>query len=52
MFGASTSAVVQWAEEGKLAYFRTPGGHRRFRREDVDAFIAETSRERSTEGAA
>ena len=32
-------AVRQWADDGKLASFRTPGGQRRFRREDVEAFL-------------
>jgi excisionase family DNA binding protein len=27
--------VVRWANSGKLRSFRTPGGHRRFYREDV-----------------
>lgn len=40
MFGVTVGTVGQWAEEGKLAYFKTPGGHRRFRRSTVDAFLA------------
>ncbi len=39
-FGVTVSAVADWANTGKLAYFRTPGGHRRFRVEDVESFIA------------
>lgn len=42
MFSVDPSTVNRWADEGKLPCFRTPGGHRRFRREDVDAFIAAT----------
>lgn len=38
-FGVSTVTVREWADSGKLASFRTPGGQRRFRREDIDAFI-------------
>lgn len=30
--------VTRWAKSGKLAFFRTPGGHRRFLRADVEAF--------------
>lgn len=36
---ASQSAVSRWADAGELTYFRTPGGHRRFRREDIEAFL-------------
>lgn len=39
MFGVSVSAVSNWADEGRLPHFRTPGGQRRFRREDVERFI-------------
>lgn len=39
LFAVSPSAVVAWAEEGKLPYFRTPGGHRRFHRADVTALL-------------
>ena len=37
VFGVTTTTVREWAEEGKLPSFKTPGGHRRFRREDVYA---------------
>ncbi len=39
LFGVTTSAVVKWADEGKLRTQRTPGGHRRFRREDVNELL-------------
>jgi CheY-like chemotaxis protein len=32
--------VRKWADGGRLATFYTPGGHRRFRRADLDAFLA------------
>lgn len=32
--------VGRWAEAGKIAFIRTPGGHRRFRKADVDALTA------------
>lgn len=38
--GVTPSTVSRWADEGKLAFFRTPGGQRRFRRSDVEALIA------------
>jgi excisionase family DNA binding protein len=34
----SQSTLRQWADGGHLRVFRTPGGHRRFLREDVTAF--------------
>lgn len=43
LFSVSTVTVANWADSGKLASFRTPGGHRRFRRADVDAFIADSA---------
>ena len=36
---ASQAAIQDWADQGVLPSFRTPGGHRRFRREDVEAFL-------------
>jgi excisionase family DNA binding protein len=36
--GYSTSAVIVWCNTGRLPFSLSPGGHRRFRRADVDAF--------------
>lgn len=33
------STIKRWTDEGKLKCFRTPGGHRKFRSEDVYEFI-------------
>lgn len=41
LLGCSTSAVVAWADQGKLRSFRTPGGHRRFLRSEVESLRAE-----------
>ena len=30
----------KWSDGGRLPAFYTPGGHRRFRRDDLDAFLA------------
>lgn len=43
LFGCSASAVRAWAASGKLKSFRTPGGQHRFRREDVEEFLAAAS---------
>jgi excisionase family DNA binding protein len=40
--GVTAETVVAWADAGKLPCFRTLGGHRRFRVEDVDALIEST----------
>jgi CheY-like chemotaxis protein len=32
--------VRKWADSGRLSTFYTPGGHRRFRRADLEAFLA------------
>ncbi len=37
--GAAQSTVRKWADGGRLRAFYTPGGHRRFRRADLDAFL-------------
>jgi excisionase family DNA binding protein len=38
--GAAQSTVRKWADAGRLPTFYTPGGHRRFRRADLEAFLA------------
>ena len=37
--GAAQSTVRKWTDSGRLPAFYTPGGHRRFRRDDLDAFL-------------
>ncbi|MDZ7732186.1 MAG: BldC family transcriptional regulator [Acidimicrobiia bacterium] len=39
-FAVDPSTVARWADSGKIASIRTPGGHRRFRRSDVEALLA------------
>jgi excisionase family DNA binding protein len=36
----SLRTVIRWIDEGKLASFRTPGGHRRVREGDLNQFMA------------
>ena len=36
LFGVHPQTVKKWADKGQLVGFRTPGGHWRFRREDID----------------
>ena len=35
----SLRTVIRWVDEGKLPSFRTPGGHRRVRENDLQAFL-------------
>lgn len=37
MFRVDPKTVTRWANSGKLLSLRTLGGHRRFRREDIEA---------------
>jgi excisionase family DNA binding protein len=37
--GAAQSTVRKWADAGRLRAFYTPGGHRRFQRADLEAFL-------------
>lgn len=37
LLGVSVSTVRNWERANKIASFRTPGGQRRFRLEDVEA---------------
>lgn len=42
-FGVAVKTVSKWADAGKLASFRTPGGHRRFHEADVLSALAQTT---------
>ena len=37
LLGVTRSTVLSWAYRGFLAYASTPGGHLRFRRDQIDA---------------
>jgi excisionase family DNA binding protein len=38
--GVAQSTIRKWSDSGRLPAFYTPGGHRRFRRGDLDAFLS------------
>ena len=38
--GVAQSTIRKWSDTGRLPAFYTPGGHRRFRRSDIDAFLS------------
>ncbi|TDB71976.1 helix-turn-helix domain-containing protein [Actinomadura sp. KC216] len=38
-FGVSSDTVLNWARDGRLAFVRTPGGHRRYSRQQVEQLL-------------
>ncbi len=40
MLGVHPATLRTWADDGHIRIFRTPGGHRRFLRSDIEAMIA------------
>jgi len=38
--GVAQSTIRKWSDQGRLPAFYTPGGHRRYRRRDLDSFVA------------
>lgn len=40
MFRVDPKTVTRWAEDGKLAFIRTPGGVRRFSRQQVEHLMS------------
>ena len=45
MLGVDKSTLRRWSDRGWVPVFRTPGGHRRYTREDLEEFIAGDSME-------
>ena len=39
VLGINQATLRSWADQGRIRAYRTPGGHRRFSREDVEAII-------------
>jgi len=42
--GVAQSTIRKWSDQGLLPAFYTPGGHRRFRRRDLDDFLTRSGR--------
>ncbi|MFN2467907.1 MAG: response regulator [Gaiellaceae bacterium] len=40
--GVAQSTLRKWTDSGRVPAFKTPGGHRRYRRTDLDAFLAQS----------
>lgn len=39
LFRVDAKTVSRWQQEGKLSAIRTPGGHRRFRKSEIMAWL-------------
>src|ERR1700745_1554872 len=50
--GVAQSTIRKWSDQGRVPAFYTPGGHRRFRRGDLDAFLARSGPGRQQAGPA
>ncbi len=42
--GVAQSTIRKWSDQGLVPAFYTPGGHRRFRRRDLDSFLNRSGR--------
>jgi excisionase family DNA binding protein len=43
--GVSLATVRRWTDAGHISCYRTPGGQRRFSRQQLDGFIASMQRD-------
>src|SRR5687768_8977534 len=41
----------KWTDSGRVPSFKTPGGHRRYRRDDLDQFLDRSGRTRTATAA-
>ncbi len=48
--GVAQSTLRKWSDQGRLPAFYTPGGHRRFRRGDLEAFLVRSGSGRGRSG--
>jgi excisionase family DNA binding protein len=50
LFRVDPKTVARWALMGKLGSLKTPGGHRRFRAEEVKALLESCFTEKAGQG--
>jgi len=50
--GVSLATIRRWTDAGHISCYRTPGGQRRFSRDQLDSFIASMHRGRDAGRAA
>jgi excisionase family DNA binding protein len=48
--GVAQSTIRKWSDQGRVPAFYTPGGHRRFRRGDLESFLARSGPGRQHSG--
>ena len=48
--GVAQSTIRKWSDQGRVPAFYTPGGHRRYRRRDLEAFLDRSGPGGATEG--
>ena len=41
--GVSESSLLRYEKRGAITPYRTPGGHRRYRREDLDSVLRKSA---------
>ena len=41
LLGVSLNTLRRWSDAGKITSYRSPGGHRRFKRSDVESLLAD-----------
>lgn len=49
LYGVDPKTVTRWADTGRITSFKTPGGHRRFRADEVFAVLAGTVQHREAQ---
>lgn len=50
LFHVTPKTVVRWANDGRLPYMATLGGHRRFPRQHIESLVADLQRGSSPQG--
>ena len=48
--GVAQSTIRKWSDQGRVPAFYTPGGHRRYRRRDLELFLARSGPGGATAG--
>jgi excisionase family DNA binding protein len=48
--GVAQSTIRKWSDQGRVPAFYTPGGHRRYRRGDLETFLARSGPGRAQSG--
>ena len=48
--GVAQSTIRKWSDDGRVPAFYTPGGHRRYRRRDLEAFLERSGPGGSAQG--